>query len=215
MNVAMKVFALGVVLLVAGCQSGGLLDQGDGEAASGVPAHTADPAGEPAASLELPEGSSSEAISRLRSWVAYPPVGGRKGFLYEGIRPQPWLKSASNWFPRTEDVQPNEMRIIFMGTAPFIRPGQMNTSIFVQLGNGENFVFDIGEGSIANYISRGLRAQRARQGLHHALARRSLRCASRTSRCLAVGLAAGTRTSRSTAPRDAHPSTVRRRWSRG
>ena len=29
---------------------------------------------------------------------------------------------------------------------PFIRPGQMNTSIFVQLGNGDNFVFDLGEG---------------------------------------------------------------------
>src|SRR5208283_2545436 len=51
--------------------------------------------------------------------------------------------------------QPNEMRIIFMVTAPFIRPGQMNTSIFVQLGNGENFIFDIGEGSVANYIAAG------------------------------------------------------------
>ena len=67
----------------------------------------------------------------------------------------PWLKSAANWFPRTEEVQPEEMRIIFMGTAPFIRPGQMNTSILVQLGNGENFIFDIGEGSVANYVGGG------------------------------------------------------------
>jgi ribonuclease BN (tRNA processing enzyme) len=65
------------------------------------------------------------------------------------------MKSAANRFPRTEEVQPNEMRIIFMGTAPFIRPGQMNTSILVQLGNGRNFVFDIGEGSPANYIAAG------------------------------------------------------------
>jgi len=43
-----------------------------------------------------------------------------------------------------------------MGTAPFIRPGQMNTSIFIELGSGDNFVFDIGEGSVANYISAGL-----------------------------------------------------------
>jgi ribonuclease BN (tRNA processing enzyme) len=78
-----------------------------------------------------------------------------EGLLFEGISPQPWLKSAANWFPGTEDVQPNEMRIIFMGTAPSIRPGQMNTSIFVQLGNGDNFVFDIGEGSIANYVAGG------------------------------------------------------------
>ena len=37
-----------------------------------------------------------------------------------------------------------------------IRPGQMNTSIFVELGNGDNFVFDIGEGAIANYNAAGL-----------------------------------------------------------
>lgn len=47
------------------------------------------------------------------------------------------------------------MRIILMGSAPFIRPGQMNTSIFVQLGNGDNFVFDLGEGSVANYVAAG------------------------------------------------------------
>ena len=29
----------------------------------------------------------------------------------------------------------------------------MNTSIFVELGNGDKFVFDIGEGSIANYVA--------------------------------------------------------------
>ena len=75
----------------------------------------------------------------------------KEGLLFEGISPQPWLTSAANWFPGSEDVQPNEMRITFMGTAPLIRPGQMNTSIFVELGNGDNFVFDLGEGSIANY----------------------------------------------------------------
>ncbi len=47
------------------------------------------------------------------------------------------------------------MRIIFMGTAPFIRPGQMNTSIFVQLGSGNNFVFDLGEGPPANHLASG------------------------------------------------------------
>jgi ribonuclease BN (tRNA processing enzyme) len=44
------------------------------------------------------------------------------------------------------------MQIIFMGTAPGIRPGQMNTSIFVRLGNGDSFIFDIGEGAVANYV---------------------------------------------------------------
>ena len=77
----------------------------------------------------------------------------KEGLLFEGIRPQPWLASAANWFPGTEEVQPNEMRITFMGSAPNIRPGQMNTSIYVELGNGDNFVFDIGEGSVANYVA--------------------------------------------------------------
>ena len=80
----------------------------------------------------------------------------KEGLLFEGIEPTPGLKSAANWFPRTETLGPEEIRIIFMGTAPFIRPGQMNTSILIQLGDGQNFVFDLGEGSIANYIAAGM-----------------------------------------------------------
>ena len=88
---------------------------------------------------------SSEEDIRAALFGGVPGDRWKEGLLFEGIRPQPWLKSAANWFPRTEDLQPNEMRIIFMGTAPFIRPGQMNTSVLVQLGNGDNFVFDLGE----------------------------------------------------------------------
>ena len=101
------------------------------------------------------EKPSSEEDIKAALFGGVPMGRWKEGLLYEGIAPQPWLKSAANWFPRTEDVQPDEMRIIFMGTAPFIRPGQMNTSILVQLGNGENFIFDLGEGSVANYIASG------------------------------------------------------------
>ncbi len=80
----------------------------------------------------------------------------QEGLMFEGIEPMPWLRSAANWFPNTEEIQPDEIRIIFMGSTPTIRPGQMNTSVLVQLGNGENFIFDIGEGSIANYVAAGL-----------------------------------------------------------
>lgn len=81
--------------------------------------------------------------------------GGRwnEGLLFEGVKPMPWLKSAANWFPGTEEVQPEEMRVTFMGTSPSIRPGQMNTSIYVELGNGDNFVFDMGEGAVSNYVA--------------------------------------------------------------
>jgi len=94
------------------------------------------------------EKPSSEADIKAALFGGVPMGRWKEGLLYEGISPQPWLKSAANWFPRTENVQPNEMRIIFMGSAPMIRPGQMNTSIMVQLGNGENFIFDLGEGSV-------------------------------------------------------------------
>jgi hypothetical protein len=79
----------------------------------------------------------------------------KEGLLFDGIRPTPGLKSAANWFPKTEKLGPDEMQIIFMGTAPAIRPGQMNTSVFVRLGNGDSFIFDIGEGAIANYVAGG------------------------------------------------------------
>ncbi len=108
--------------------------------------------GLPIAAQEKP---SSEKDIRAALTGGVPMGRWNEGLMFEGIAPQPWLKSAANWFPRTEDVQPDEMRIIFMGSAPFIRPGQMNTSILVQLGNGENFIFDLGEGAIARYIASG------------------------------------------------------------
>jgi ribonuclease BN (tRNA processing enzyme) len=104
---------------------------------------------------DVQEPSSQEDVMAALSGGV--PMGRwKEGLLFEGIEPQPWLKSAANWFPNTEEVQPNEMRIHFMGTAPMIRPGQMNTSIFVMLGNGDNFVFDIGEGSVAHYVASGI-----------------------------------------------------------
>ncbi len=97
--------------------------------------------------------TSSEADINAALGGGVPMGRWNEGLLFEGVRPMPWLKSAANWFPGTEEVQPDEMRVTFMGTSPSIRPGQMNTSIFVELGNGDKFVFDIGEGSIANYVA--------------------------------------------------------------
>ncbi len=99
--------------------------------------------------------SDPEVIQRVLTGGV--PMGRwKEGLLFEGIEPQPWLKSAANWFPGTEDVQPDEMRITFMGTAPMLRPGQMNTSIYVELGNGDSFIFDFGEGAVANYLASGI-----------------------------------------------------------
>ncbi|GAL31701.1 hypothetical protein JCM19240_5132 [Vibrio maritimus] len=77
----------------------------------------------------------------------------KEGLMFDGIEPMDHMVTAANWFPRTEEVQHNEMRVTFMGTSPMIRPGQANTSIYVELGNGDNFVFDLGEASIATTLA--------------------------------------------------------------
>lgn len=79
-----------------------------------------------------------------------------EGLTFKGVEPMPWLKSGANWYPNTEKVQPDEIRVTFMGSSPLPRPGQMGTSIYVELGNGKNFVFDMGPGSIANYLAAGV-----------------------------------------------------------
>ncbi|MHC5108899.1 MAG: guanitoxin biosynthesis MBL fold metallo-hydrolase GntH [Planctomycetota bacterium] len=52
------------------------------------------------------------------------------------------------YFPATEDLQPDEMRITSLGTAmPFQRPAQAAPCFLVELGNGDKFLFDIGTGA--------------------------------------------------------------------
>ncbi len=57
------------------------------------------------------------------------------------------------WFYPGEELDPNEMRVTLMGTGwgNIIRPNQKGASIFVELGNGDSFVFDTGPGSGINY----------------------------------------------------------------
>ena len=108
-----------------------------------------------AATAEPPPIQTPSSKEDIQAALSGGVPGGRwkEGLLFEGVKPMPWLKSAANWFPGTEEVQPEEMRVTFMGTSPSIRPGQMNTSIFVELGNGDKFVFDMGEGAVSNYVA--------------------------------------------------------------
>ncbi len=55
------------------------------------------------------------------------------------------------YYPQTEELAPDEMRIISCGTAlPFQRPSQAAPCFLVELGNGDKFIFDIGTGSAEN-----------------------------------------------------------------
>jgi len=55
------------------------------------------------------------------------------------------------YYPNTEPLGANEMRVIALGTGtPNFRRSQASASWLVELGNGEKFIFDIGTGSLAN-----------------------------------------------------------------
>ena len=52
------------------------------------------------------------------------------------------------YFPGTEDLAPDEMRVVALGTGmPSARPKQAAACFLVELGNGDKFLFDIGSGS--------------------------------------------------------------------
>lgn len=52
------------------------------------------------------------------------------------------------YFPGTEPLDPDEMRITALGTGqPSVRPKQAAACFLVELGNGDKFLFDIGSGS--------------------------------------------------------------------
>ena len=70
------------------------------------------------------------------------------------INEEKFLPSGTNsWMYPGEPVPEDEMRITVMGTGwGFIRPGQADQSFYVELGNGDTFMFDLGEGSEANYM---------------------------------------------------------------
>ncbi len=52
------------------------------------------------------------------------------------------------YFPNTEDLGPDELRIIACGTGmPSARESQAATCFLVELGNGDKFIFDGGTGS--------------------------------------------------------------------
>jgi ribonuclease BN (tRNA processing enzyme) len=70
--------------------------------------------------------------------------------------PTPSVKSRNNYFPNSEKLGPDEMRISFMGSTPFPpRRDQAGTCIMVELGNGDSFFFDFGPGCLRNIIAMG------------------------------------------------------------
>jgi ribonuclease Z len=58
------------------------------------------------------------------------------------------LSEREVFYPGTEDLAPDEMRVVALGTGmPNARPKQAAACWLVELGNGDKFLFDIGTGS--------------------------------------------------------------------
>lgn len=58
--------------------------------------------------------------------------------------------------PTTAVLGENQMRITFLGTTCLPRLTQACNSVFVELGNGDSFVFDCGTGVIPKYYAMGI-----------------------------------------------------------
>ena len=60
----------------------------------------------------------------------------------------------ASYFPNTELLGPDEMRITALGTGmPNMTRAAASISFLVELGNGDKFLFDVGAGSLANLFS--------------------------------------------------------------
>lgn len=65
-----------------------------------------------------------------------------------GRSPTGTVPERDTYFPGTEPLDPDEMRITALGTGqPSARPKQAAACFLVELGNGDKFLFDIGAGS--------------------------------------------------------------------
>jgi ribonuclease Z len=65
--------------------------------------------------------------------------------------------SRAVYYPGTEALAPDEMRVTALGTGmPMPRLKQAAASFLVELGNGDKFIFDMGEGSYERVMSLGI-----------------------------------------------------------
>ena len=73
--------------------------------------------------------------------------------LVPHVAPASHFNATMLYYPGTEELQADEVRVTFMGSTYYPNQSQSGMSIFVELGNGDNFVFDLGIGSLRNYNS--------------------------------------------------------------
>ena len=61
------------------------------------------------------------------------------------------------YYPGTEELKPDEMRVIALGSGmPMPRRKQAAASFLIELGNGDKFIFDMGTGSMERLYAFGI-----------------------------------------------------------
>lgn len=89
----------------------------------------------------VPEAAAAQSTSPAT------PSGRTASAIKGGVYP-------ASYFPNTELLGANEMRITALGTGmPNQTRAAVSISYLVELGNGDSFLFDIGSGSMANLFS--------------------------------------------------------------
>lgn len=78
-------------------------------------------------------------------------LGGLSAFAQESAEPEispVKARPRDVYYPNSEDLAPDEMRVIACGTGmPTTRASQAAACFLVELGNGDKFLFDVGAGS--------------------------------------------------------------------
>ncbi len=75
-------------------------------------------------------------------------------------KPTKYVRSRNNYYPTSETIGPDEMRISSIGSCPVPpRRDQAGTCIMVELGNGDRFFFDFGPGCVKNILAMGVPLQ--------------------------------------------------------
>ena len=113
-----------------------------------------------AGALTAPTASAQQTEADVQEAMEFFSTAGSPGdkwiegeTVYPNVAPASYFNASLLYYPGTETVQPDEMRVTFMGSTYYPNNSQSGMSIFVELGNGDNFVFDMGIGSLRNYNS--------------------------------------------------------------
>jgi len=114
-----------------------------GAAAAGVAASAVPPAAA-ADKMQAPLDENNPYSSPPGTGLSMPPY----------YQPTHSVKNRNNYFPQSEPLGSDEMRVIFMGSQPWPpRLTQAGTCIMVELGNGKRLFFDFGPGCLRNIIA--------------------------------------------------------------